>query len=267
MPVRPGPVWVTHASSLVGGTAISRRSPPATHVTWRDPLSRHLVLHNVMPATASRRGNRSRPKGRYYWPTRLLLAGPGPPTASGSRLTMAEHVRRCEVIPGTTLTDLDHVDLELCIFSSHFVQFWPALDAAFIPAEFVPVDVRDVRELRLSADRTRGVGPLAVELRRPQKVWMRIANISHSGAPREHRGERRPAGQPVVDHRSPHARQVTTELAGTGDPTGHRPLLRVPGQGSRRARIGADLRRSKPARIVRMYQLDTSARHAEVIHS
>jgi|HubBroStandDraft_3_1064219.scaffolds.fasta_scaffold219472_2 hypothetical protein len=99
---------------------------------------------------------------------------------------MAEYVRRCEVIPGTTLTDLDHVDLELCIFSSHFVQFRPALDAALIPAELVSVDVRDVSELGLPADRTRYVRALAVELRRPEEVWMGIADVGHGGAAGQH---------------------------------------------------------------------------------
>ena len=70
------------------------------------------------------------------------------------------------MVPGATLADLDHVDLELRVFRRHFVQFWALLDAPFIAAELVAVDVGDVGELDLLADRARDIGRLTVELGR-----------------------------------------------------------------------------------------------------
>src|SRR5215469_10174995 len=51
---------------------------------------------------------------------------------------------------------------------------------------------------------------------------MRVADIGDGRAPGKHRRERCPPGQSVVDDRSPHARQVTTELLATVDLAGHR---------------------------------------------
>lgn len=165
------------------------------------------------------------------------------------------------MVPGTTLADLDYVDLELCIFRSHFVQFRAALYPALIPAELVAIDVRDVGQLGVPADRTGDVGALAVELGRPEQVWMRIADISHGGAAGQDRGERRPPGKPVVDHRSPHVRQVTTEPAAAGAQTGHRIVTAERARHPCRAPDGQNLRHNGAARIFVMYQFDTSTRH------
>jgi len=125
------------------------------------------------------------------------------------------------VVPRTTLADLDYVDLELRIFRGHFVQFWPALDPAFVPAQFVAINVGDVGQLHLAADGTRDVRVLTMKLRGTQEIRVGVAHIGHGRPAGEHRSERRPPGQSVVNDRSPHARQVTTELLTTGDPTGH----------------------------------------------
>src|SRR5580700_8991975 len=78
---------------------------------------------------------------------RRLLAGPGPAGAPGSRFAGTEDIRGRQVVPRATLADLDHVDLELCIFHGHFVQFRAALDPPLVPSELVTVDVGNVREL------------------------------------------------------------------------------------------------------------------------
>ena len=126
------------------------------------------------------------------------------------------------MIPSTTLADLDDVDLELRIFRSHFIQFWAALHPAFASAEFVTIYLGHVRQLDLAADRTRDVGVLAMELGSAKQIRVGVAYIGHGRTAGEHGGKRRPPGQPVVNDRSPHARQVTTELPVTGDLTGHR---------------------------------------------
>src|ERR1700722_18142 len=148
--------------------------------------------------------------GAASWPARLLPS-PGPPAPPRSRLARPQNIRRCEVVPRATLADLDHVDLELCVFRSHLIQLRRLLDPALIPAQLVAVHICDVRQLRLPADRTRDVGGLAVELRGPQEIGMRVADVSHGGAAREHRRYRRAPRQAVVHHRSPHDRQSTTD--------------------------------------------------------
>jgi len=124
------------------------------------------------------------------------------------------------VVPRTTLADLDDVNLELRIFRGHFVQLWAALYSAFVSAQLVPIYVSNVRQLDLAADRTRDVRVLAVEFGSAQQIWVGIAYIGHGRTASEDGGKRRPPGQPVVHDRSPHARQVTTELSAAGDPAG-----------------------------------------------
>ena len=51
------------------------------------------------------------------------------------------------MIPGTTLADLDDVNLELRVFRSHFRQLRGLFHAPLVAAEFVPVHVRHVGEL------------------------------------------------------------------------------------------------------------------------
>ena len=103
------------------------------------------------------------------------------------------------MIPGTTLTDLNHVDPELCVFRGHFGQFRPLFNPPLISPELVSVDVGDVGELGLPADRAGGIGGLTVELRGPQQVRMGIADVGDRGAAREYGRERCAARKTVVD--------------------------------------------------------------------
>ena len=52
-----------------------------------------------------------------------------------------------------------------------------------------------------------------MELRGPQQVGVSIADIRDRRSAGEHGSERGPPGESVVNDRSPHARQVTTEPA------------------------------------------------------
>lgn len=124
---------------------------------------------------------------------------------------MSEHVRRRKVVPRATLADLDDVNLELGIFSGHFVELRTLLHAPFVAAELIPVHVRDVSQPYLAADRASGVGGLSVELGRAQQIRVRVADVGHGCPAAEHGGERGAPRQPVVDNRSPHAAQITTD--------------------------------------------------------
>jgi hypothetical protein len=150
--------------------------------------------------------------GRELGSLARSLTGPGAPAWPAALLARAENVRRREMIPGTTLTDLNHVDPELGVFHGHFRQFRPLLHPSFIPSEFVSVDVGDVGEPDFPADGAGGIGGLTVELGGPQQIRMGVADVGDCRAAREYGRERRAARETVVDDRSPHARQVTTEL-------------------------------------------------------
>ena len=253
-PVRPGQVWITHASSLVGvrrsqassGTAGIPRYPavPNRPGTYREslPQRRHYHGNSGNEAAGS------------------LLACAGSPTSPGSRLARAKDIRRREMVPGTTLADLDHVDLELSVFRCHFSQFWSALHAALVPAELVAVDVGDVGEVRLPADRAGGLGRLAVKLRRAEQVRVRIAE-----RPSRWCGRRRPTrASPAAPGRSP------PPIASC--PTGYDGSALRPIPASRSGRPAAattgrpavrrapDLRPRGRAHIFAMYRLDTSPR-------
>src|SRR5581483_850175 len=143
------------------------------------------------------------------------LAGPRAPPPAYGRLASAENVRGSEVVPPATLADLDHIDPEFAVFGCHFRKFPTLLDPSFVLAELIPVDVRHVGELGLPADRAGILGRLAVELGRPQKVGMSIADVGDGRAPGAHGRERGPAGQPVIDDGSPrrHVGQSTSEPA------------------------------------------------------
>ena len=64
------------------------------------------------------------------------------------------------MIPPATLTDLDHVHLELGVFRSHFVEFPALLHASLVSAKLVSVDIGDVGQLDLAANRALGLGRL-----------------------------------------------------------------------------------------------------------
>jgi len=103
------------------------------------------------------------------------------------------------MIPATTLTDLNHVDPEFSVFRGHFRQFRPLFHASLIPPELVAVDVGDVGELGLPADRAGGLGWLTVELRGPQQVRMSVAYVGDRRTACEYGRERGAARKTVVD--------------------------------------------------------------------
>jgi hypothetical protein len=49
------------------------------------------------------------------------IAGPDTTSAPGARLACAKNVGRREVVPRTTLADLNDVGLELPVFQRHFI--------------------------------------------------------------------------------------------------------------------------------------------------
>src|SRR5215469_845209 len=144
------------------------------------------------------------------------------------------------MIPSATLADLDDVYLELAVFGCHFIEFPALLDPALVLAKLVSVHVGDVRQPDLAAYWAPGVGWFAVELGRPKQIRMRVADIGDRGASGQHRSERRAPRQRVVDHRSPHDRQVTTEsrlrrvpslpLRACDQPAARHDSHRLPGQ-------------------------------------
>ena len=176
------------------------------------------------------------------------IAGPDATPAPGARLTCAEYVGRSEVVPGTTLADLDDVNLELPVFQRHFIEFWPPLDPSFILAEFVAVYVGHMGQPGPAADRAGRVGGLSVELRGPQQVRVRVADVGDRGLPEQHGFQRRPLGERVVDDRThrAHPRQGTTD-ARRGRA---RNLAAMPG-----------LRSVTDQHILPMYRTDTMERY------
>src|SRR5215472_8087605 len=106
-----------------------------------------------------------------------LLAAPRTASATCGRLACTEDVRRSEVVPATTLTDLDHVDPEFAVFGCHLCQLWSPLYPSRVLSEFVSVHVGDMREVGLAADRAPVAGCLAVELGRAQQVRVRVADV------------------------------------------------------------------------------------------
>jgi len=107
------------------------------------------------------------------------------------------------VVPPATLTDLDHVDPEFAVFSSHLRKFACLLYPSLVLAKLVTVDIRNVSQVGFPADRTAVAGGLTVELGGPQQVRVSIADVGDSRTPGVHGRERGPAGQPVVHDGTP----------------------------------------------------------------
>lgn len=141
------------------------------------------------------------------------ITGPYTTAAPGARLAGAKNVGRREVVPRTTLADLDDISLELSIFQGHFIEFWAPFYPPFVLPEFVAVDVGDVGELGRSANGADPLGRLSVELRSSQQIGVGVAYVGDRGAACQHRLQGRPPGERIVHNRAhrAHARQGTTE--------------------------------------------------------
>src|SRR5579863_6019 len=88
---------------------------PPTHsvgVRGARPPGQILRATAQLPMATSVRSRR--PRGD-------LVAGPHTTAAPAARFARAENIGRREVVPRTTLTDLDDVSLELSVFQGHFV--------------------------------------------------------------------------------------------------------------------------------------------------
>jgi hypothetical protein len=123
-------------------------------------------------------------------------------SSSRGRLTSPKHVRRGEVVPATTLADLDHIHPEFAVFGSHLHQFSGFLNSSRILSEFIPVHIGNVCDVRLTADRAALIGGLAVVFGRAQQVRVRVAGIRHRGVARAYGRERGAPGKRVIHHGS-----------------------------------------------------------------
>src|SRR5579859_4332084 len=97
----------------VGSRSLDLQSP--THsvgVRGARPPGQILRATAQLPMATSVRSRR--PRGD-------LVAGPHTTAAPAARFARAENIGRREVVPRTTLTDLDDVSLELSVFQGHFV--------------------------------------------------------------------------------------------------------------------------------------------------
>src|SRR5579863_6411987 len=97
----------------VGSKRLDLQSP--THsvgVRGARPPGQILRATAQLPMATSVRSRR--PRGD-------LVAGPHTTAAPAARFARAENIGRREVVPRTTLTDLDDVSLELSVFQGHFV--------------------------------------------------------------------------------------------------------------------------------------------------
>src|ERR1700722_922807 len=137
-----------------------------------------------------------RPLGRKGRKQGSVRTRPAP--ASRRRLTGAKHVRRGEMVPATTLADLDHIHPEFSVFGSHIRQFRGPFDPARVLSEFVSVHIGDICDVRLTADRAAHIGGLAGVLGRAEQGRMSVASVGHRGGPRVHRRERGAPGERVI---------------------------------------------------------------------
>ena len=199
--IRPADVSAAHASSLLAERMAAAGVPPSYTVPRE--ISRRWHVRSIAPL------RRNVPSGA------LLLACPSSAAASRTRLTSAKNVRRCKVVPATTLADFDHVHPEFAVFGGHLVQLRPALHASLVLPKLIAIHIGNVRKLGFPADRAADFGRLAVKLGGSQQVGMSVAYIGDRSAPGLDRCERSPAGQPVVDNGTPcpHDGQGTSELA------------------------------------------------------
>ena len=118
------------------------------------------------------------------------------------RLTSTEHVRRGEMVPSTTLADLNHIHPEFAVFGSHLHQFSGFLNPSRILSEFVTIHIGNMCDISLTADRAALFGGLAVVLGRAEQVRVRVAGIRHRGVTGAYGRKGGPPGKRVIHNRA-----------------------------------------------------------------
>ena len=104
------------------------------------------------------------------------------------------------MVPAATAADLDDVHRELLAGLGQPDEFLRCASRARDRSEAVSVDPGHERQLLFAADRTRDLAPPAVELRRPQQVWVGVAHFGDVDTARIDVGQQRSAPKRVVDH-------------------------------------------------------------------
>ena len=140
---------------------------------------------------------------RYTPPARRsLLTAPRATSAARGRLASAQNIGRGEVVPATTLTDLNDIDPEFAVFSGHLVELGTALHPSRVLPEFIPIHIGNMRYRIFAANGANYLGRLPVKLRRAQQVGMRVTDVRDRRAPGPYRRERCTPGEPVIHHRT-----------------------------------------------------------------
>ena len=123
------------------------------------------------------------------------------PPAHG-RFTSTKHVRRGEMVPSTTLADLDHIHPEFAVFGSHLHQFRGLLNSSCVLSEFISVHIGDVCDVYLTAYRAALLGRLAVVFGGAEQVRVRVAGIGHRGVTRAHGRKCGAPGERILHHQA-----------------------------------------------------------------
>ena len=110
------------------------------------------------------------------------------------RRSVAEDERRRQVVPGTTLADLDDVHPELVVIMSHLDGSRRDLCRTGLTLERIPVDISLVGDVLPLAPRAEVFGRFAEVAGRTKEVWLCVTD----------RSGRRPPGALGFDHGSLH---------------------------------------------------------------
>jgi len=104
------------------------------------------------------------------------------------------------MIPTAGAAHLDHMNGKLSEASRQQNQFLGRSGRPGHGAEVVTENPGDKGELLLAADRAHHRAELSVELRRAQKIGIRIADFSDAGSPGVHLSQQRPPPKGVVHY-------------------------------------------------------------------
>lgn len=165
------------------------------------------------------------------------------------RRSVPEDVRNRQVIPGTTLADLDNVRPELIVIMGHCGEFCRDLCLTGMPSERIAIDEGHLGDVPALADRAGAFGRLAEVAGGAKEVGLRVTDVAARRPAGAKGADHRPFRQAVIHHPSlrPHERHTTAFPSLI--PTTWR---------------FADCRDIAPRRILVMYRLDTSTREGAV---